>query len=189
MAVSRPETPDEMWRAFVAGVDDFLGRDSPLAQGIRNRSLRMERLQVFTLALQDVLNGEGVRAAKAAGWRVVTVGVGEVVASDVMEVPEKRMTSLSRDPRLASMLRVVHGIDDLPEVQRGGDYELRLLRIPAVLVDALWLQSKTNAGDLIIPVLSAGRELITGRKYEVDEFFEIVRPLAEGFREFDKRAG
>ena len=71
------------------------------------------------------MDGAGIKAVKEAGWRFLAGQIsGEVVSADVTDViPDKgqnappKMTSLSRDPLIASAIRAVHEVESLPDVK------------------------------------------------------------------------
>lgn len=189
MAVKRMDPPPEIREAFLKDITEFLGADSRIAQPIIEKSID-EALPVYTLTLEDILAQRlPSAAAPPAGWRLLIQEQGEVLASDVMNVPDEdetgrnapRMTALSRDRRLAAVSRIRKRL----EARGGGDYALKLMRIPGILVDAVWIAS--NSGDRIVPVLSAAEDLKTGQEYEAAEFFAIARRRAERFKAFDRR--
>ena len=68
----------------------------------------------------------------------------------------------------------VKTLHDLPEL-RAADYELRLLRIPALYMVALWLHM--TAGDLLVPLAPSpiGKE---GKPIPATEFFAELSHLA-----------
>ena len=190
MALIKPDASDQIRRALAAGVSDFMDPDDPLANDLRRTQLG---LHIFTLGLRDIVNTAGIQAAKPAGWRFLAGHLsGEVVAADVTEpIPgaaqnaTPKMTSLSRDPLIARAIRAIHEVETLPEVQEK-HYELQVLRIPGLLIEAFWLKSRDTGADLVVPVLTRSRELQVMRAYPIAEFLNIVRPMTTKFLEFDE---
>jgi hypothetical protein len=66
-----------------------------------------------------------------------------------------------------------------------GEYEARLLRIPALHVEALWLKSADAAWDRLVPLSPAPPPLRPGDVYEADLFFGEIEPQANESLRFD----
>ena len=192
MSVKRPNPSDQIRLALLAGVSDFMDPNDPLAKVLKTTRLG---LHIFTLGLRDIMNGAGLREAKAAGWRFLAGNLsGEVVAADIIQpLPgtaqngAAKMTSLSHDPVIADAIRAVNEVETLPEVQNR-NYELQVLRIPGLLIEAFWLKSHDAGGDLIVPVLTRARELSRMKAYPVADFLNIVRPMTAKFLAFEEYA-
>jgi len=184
MALIKPVPSDQTKRALLTGVADFIAKTDPLGNVLKQTPLG---LHVFTLRLQDIVNGVGIAGAKSAGWRFLAGSpFGPAVAGDVIERPgaAPKMTSVSRDPLIAAAIRATHEVETLPEVQRN-DYELRVVRIPGLLIEAFWLKSTAGGPDLAIPVLTRTKQLQPMKVYPLDEFLNIVGPLTRSFLAFD----
>jgi hypothetical protein len=192
MAIRRPNSSDQIRLALLAGLSDFMDTNDPLAKILKTTRIG---LHIFTLGLRDIMNGAGLQDAKAAGWRFLAGDPsGEVVAADVIQpLPgaaqngAAKMTSLSRDPIIADAIRAVHEVEKLPEVQNK-NYEIQVLRIPGLLIEAFWLKSQDAGADLIVPVLTRARELHRMRAYPVADFLNILRPMTEKFLAFEEYA-
>ena len=93
------------------------------------------------------------------------------------------MTELAHGPHITRARDAIRKIVTLPEVL-AHHYELRLLTIPALSVEAVWLKSQTRQPDLIVPYLT-----ITGlrsmRVYPADKFFKALEPAAQEVLESD----
>jgi hypothetical protein len=175
--------PDSAKRALAGGVADFLDLRDPLANELKQGNLG---LHVFSVGLEDIVEGQEIRGAKSVGWRFLTgARLGPAVACDVTERQEgsPKVTGVSRDPLISAAIRATHEIETLPAV-REKDYELRVLRIPGLLIEAFWLVSRTGETDLLVPVLTRSRLLKVMQPYPVAEFLNIVRPLIAKFRQF-----
>ncbi len=178
-----PIASDSTKRALAAGVADFLDLRDPLANVVKQGNLG---LHVFSVGLDDIAEGQEIRGAKSVGWRFLAGDrLGPAVACDVTERQDglPKMTAVFQDPLIASAIRATHEVETLPEV-RAKDYELRVLRIPGLLIEAFWLISRTGDTDLLIPVLTRSKLLQVMRPYPVAEFLNIVRPLIAKFRQF-----
>jgi hypothetical protein len=66
-----------------------------------------------------------------------------------------------------------------------GSFELRVLRIPALYVMALWLHGESGNRDVVIPMAPTHHLLEPGRAYEGGEFTSTLAPAASERLEFD----
>ena len=70
------------------------------------------------------------------------------------------------------------------------DYELAVIRVPALYLTAVWLKGKGGAADVIIPSESPMSPLTAGKRYSPEEFTAALKPAAEQrLRETDPRKG
>ena len=90
------------------------------------------------------------------------------------------MTGISLDPIIGRAIAAVREVAALPGVQEK-EYELRVLRIPGVLVEAFWLKSLNGSEDVMIPVLTSSVRFERMRSYLGGEFFNTVREMIPEF--------
>lgn len=70
------------------------------------------------------------------------------------------------------------------------DYDLTLLRVPALYLDAVWLKGRNGAPDVVIPNESPMSPLTPGQHYTVEQFTAALKPVADRLlRETDPRKG
>lgn len=145
---------------------------------------------VYTLGSQDLAAHRGLDAALFAGWRyLVQQDAGAVAA---VEIPTETNGNIEQTMQLnegqfvGATFEAVAAIEQSEEV-RGSDYELRLLRIPALYTVALWLHSGTGDRDLLMPIGQCHPALDTGRLYHPDEFTEALAGPAEELGRVDTR--
>jgi hypothetical protein len=186
MPLIQRTAPPELRSALATGVADFLNPNDRMTVDLARTPIG---LQIFTLGLNDIASGSGIQAAKPAGWRFLTGELlGDVAAAEVFQPSSgtlaARMTSFSRDPIIAGALRAIQEVETLPEVQ-AAQYELQVLRIPGLLIEAFWLKAPDPAASLIVPVLTRARELQAMHPYTVAEFLSIVRGMTTHFLTFD----
>ncbi|MFB4272971.1 hypothetical protein [Nonomuraea sp. GTA35] len=108
--------------------------------------------QVFTIGLDDIESGAGLAAARPVSWRYLVTAGSEVIASaettqDADGTPQAAEFTEGRF--VAATDKAVRSVRALPQVEKG-PFELRLLRIPALYLMALWLHSP--AADLLVPL-------------------------------------
>ncbi len=128
--------------------------------------------QAFNLGLDAVQAGRGVDAAQAVGWRFLLGQPAEhpTVAAEVADAGgQHEFSGLNRGPFVGQTLSAMKQAEQVEEV-KNGDYEPRLLRVPALYVVALWLKERTTGKDIVIPLDPAPPNLTPGRHYTADEF-------------------
>jgi len=137
--------------------------------------------QVFHLSLDDVLVGKGVSDARATGWRFLLGGRTSAHNGTVADVHGEGIAfefgGLNHGPQAVKMMDVLQQAERLPEV-RDGDFEPRLLRVPSLYVDAIWLKERQTGRDLIIPIPPSLPPLVVGRHYSAPEFEAVLRQEA-----------
>lgn len=140
------------------------------------RGARADRLdvstphQIFALELDDITGGGGLDRAQPVGWRYLIESEGQVIASaETMPAPDgtQQVAQFTEGPFVDATDKAVKTIRKLPKLEAAG-FELRLLRIPALYLMALWLHSPTE--DLLVPLQPSpiGKE---GKAMQAAEFF------------------
>jgi len=66
-----------------------------------------------------------------------------------------------------------------------GNYELRVLRVPALYVTALWLNDLLNHEDAVIPIPPTNELLKPSEVYTPSQFINILREPAQQKLRFD----
>lgn len=138
--------------------------------------------QVYNLGLDAIRDGKGLDAAQAVGWRFLLGQPSQdpTVAAEIHESGgQHEFSGLNRGPFVAQTLTAIKQAETTPEI-RDGDFEPRVLRIPALYVVALWLKERSTGKDILIPLDPAPTNLTPGRHYTADEF--AAELLAMGAR-------
>jgi hypothetical protein len=137
---------------------------------------------VFDLDLLDVAKGAGLDAARPSAWRFLALEGGQPVAA--AEVPSTAAgggaprAQVNTGTLVAGTFAAIRKAEDLPEV-RQGSYELRVLRIPALYVLAVWLKNDDAAGeDILFPVSPAPAGIHADRAYPPGELLDELRQPA-----------
>jgi hypothetical protein len=140
--------------------------------------------QVFLLSLNAAANNTGTINPPSDGWRFLTGhGVSETVLGRVVQVPPSntwKLTGVFYGERVSEALVATRHLVNLPEVATN-NYELRLLAVPGLNLEAFWLVAQ-NAGsvDLIIPFSQDQHVIPTPptSPYRIVTFLALIRPLA-----------
>jgi len=155
MPLNMPDPPGRIRdkaRATLGAVAGDLGVGLRGLRAARGEDLELSTPhQVFVMDPDDAEAGGGLARARPVGWRFLVESGGEVLASaesaDQLEGPGS--PSFAEGQAVTSTATAVRAAQALPQVAKGG-FELRLLRIPAMYLTALWLHA--SHADLLIPL-------------------------------------
>jgi hypothetical protein len=138
---------------------------------------------VYSLGLDQLSAGATIQDAEPVGQRFLVVD-GDTPVSSAEVTPEGGAFQANEGPFVAATLAAIEQAEQDPELT-DGRYELRLLRIPALYLMALWLKDDDGDGDLVIPLDPSPEPLEAGRHYRPDELVAELARMAEARSEFD----
>jgi len=143
---------------------------------------------VFDLGLDQLVANADLAQARSGGWRyLVMQGPSAIAAAEVTTDAVGQalsVSSVNRGPFVEATHAGIREAERLPPVQ-SGSFELRLLRIPALYIVALWLKDTADDADTIIPLAPAPNYLTPGHTYSVQAFLELTRGAARRQSVFD----
>lgn len=157
-------------RGFAAALSD--GHEPHWDEGLPH--------QAYNLGLDAINSGQGLAAAQPVGWRFLLGQPSQdpTVAAEVSHASgQHEFAGLNRGPFVAQTLSAMKKAELDSEV-RDGDFEPRLLRVPALYVVALWLKERTTGKDILIPLDPAPPSLTPGRHYTANEFMAELNALS-----------
>ncbi|HET6998209.1 MAG TPA: hypothetical protein VFI03_06430 [Solirubrobacterales bacterium] len=133
---------------------------------------------VYTLGLKDLAGNPGIDEAKPIGHRCLIMSNDDAVATAEIADPEgAEGVTTTRGPFTEATVATIDEVEGWDEV-RERDYELRLLRIPALYVMALWLHDGDGGEDLFSPLAPVPEGLDEHKRYTWAELTDILRPQA-----------
>jgi hypothetical protein len=143
---------------------------------------------VYVLLLPDILAGRGLAAARLVSWRYLLMEGARSVASAEVNTDENHshhsFATMHPGEANQATLQAIAQMQDSPTAA-AGDFELRLLRIPALTTVALWLYSPTENGALIA-IPPANPHFAQSQLYSQAEW-ETAMLAAAGAAEDDAR--
>jgi hypothetical protein len=152
-------------------------------------------LQVFVLGVDDVIGGVDLSAAKQGGWRFFA---GDAPGKTVLGTVSQRssgpwkLNAVYYGDRAYQLLKASKDLDSLPHVQ-GQNYNLQMLALPALNLDAFWLvaQPPDPRKDLLVLFRASGEKPIQGLDVPVSvpDFLAALRPLARRVKPATARTG
>lgn len=115
-------------------------------------------------------------------------GTGASVIADV-DARQNRFMSISEGAAVTSLgQRIQSTVTQMAKTN--GDYDLALIRVPALYLSAVWLKGRRGQPDIVIPDDSPKSPLTAGRHYTLDEFRAALKPVADQLlRETDPLKG
>jgi hypothetical protein len=140
----------------------------------------------YSLGLDRLLSGD-VGGARRVGVRVFETVRGKPVAFfDVDDAGEGAVRSASRSvPRLEAFAAAIGSAARL--VADAEETETRILQVPAVNFEALWVVPRTG-GSVLVPTLGAGG-LEPGRAYPLEKTLAALREAARPLADMDDTMG
>jgi len=219
MALVIPHPPDDVAGEFAAALPGFLGGEDgggAIHEGYAGSPPQIptweevsasgplvhDPQQVFVLGLGAAMHRD-IDAAGPAGWRLFAGNRQYKTVLGRMtrrrDLPGWKLAALHYgDPgagrdRVWELLEASNQIPELPEI-RSADYELRVLAVPALNLEAFWLHAlSTSYAGLVAPFPAAPNqpvpELNTARVYSMHEFLTKIAPLAERRNQSHPKSG
>jgi hypothetical protein len=148
----------------------------------------LQAQQVFYLSLKEAANNSGTINPPSAGWRFLAgnANSGQLLARVVQIPPSQtwKLTGVFYGQRVSDAIVASAYLQNLPEVG-SNDYELRVLTVPGLNMEAFWLVAQSvGSVDLVVPFPRAADQLIPSLKaqnpYKLVTFLALIRPLAGG---------
>jgi len=205
MALKKAEAKNEAevrW-ALLARLRDFIQPSESLHHPLTDIYRLLHTQAVYVVGLNDLVKS-GLAGAKLTSWRYLAGSAlghaagGEVSLLGPGDTP--RLNGLLYGPEVTVFVQSAdrflsqywQAYDD-----GDGEYELRILSIPGLLVEAFWLKcgsaqmgidsAASSAGygqtgaaaDHLIPFLGSSRRLELMRDYPIEEFLKITVRWAE----------
>lgn len=183
MALQRPEPPAPAAEAVRSTLQAFaqqaLFRTDALRRAQPERLALVEPHAVFSLGLGDLAGGAGTAAATPTGWRYLVRDGDRVIASADTIVTQESGTPghvfshFNESAFVASTAAAIETAGGLTQVAQG-DFELRLLSVPALHTMALWLHEPGGGSDLLLPLAPSPIDAAPGRPYSAADLLRIL---------------
>jgi hypothetical protein len=177
----QPEKDDKPVTNVVDRIELFLSPGDPSP---RDQGQQRYWQKVFRVRLDAVKKDKLV--PEIAGWRYL-IGMRSGNALYATIDSKGKMTGLSRGPEATVAFRAAQEIITLPEAAKK-DYHLWVLTIPGLLTECFWLKSTDKkVPDLVVPFFTS-QALRCGHVYGIDEFLDIIGPLAKARLDLERKA-
>jgi hypothetical protein len=139
--------------------------------------------EVYHLGLDAVESRRGIDAAEPVAWRYLSdPDTPASTAADIrVRTGEHEFAGLTRGPFVHAFAEAVQRLAGDPAFE-SGDFEPRLLQVPALYVVALWLKERDSSGDVFIPLPPANSAVEPGRRYYREQFEAALVQAASKMR-------
>jgi hypothetical protein len=142
-------------------------------------------LPVYRLGLDDIVGVDSLKRAVKVGWRyIVTPSDGGIGYADVNESAggAAKFASLARNRNAERLTEAVHLAEKLAPTLPG-DYEARILDVPALFQSALWLE---GSRPVFIPFIDRNRLSRADETVRVEPEFvpKLLRDAVGARRQF-----
>jgi len=192
MPIETPDPPDDVLEA----VRQSMARRAPRPGRLRRApdaaapaATVSAPQRIFTVDLDTLAHAERVEdTARATGWRFLVEEATEPVATaEVQDTTGAALPAqLTEGQFVRSTAEGLRAAETLAPVEEVA-FELRLVRVPALYLVALWLHA-TEREDLFLPLEPAPAPFEPGRAYAEPEFAELAAGLARQALEAQRAA-
>jgi hypothetical protein len=188
MTLRLPVVPDDTVEAVRSRLSALAGRpafpERALGRADPDRVALAVPHDVYVLGLDRLAAGVTLADATLVGRRFLVLDGDAPVASAEM-AGEGAEFQTTEGPYVASTASAIARAEQDPELAKA-DYELRLLRIPALYFVGIWLKREGGAGDdVVIPLEPAPAGFVAGRSYAPAELLDLLREQARARLELD----
>ncbi len=192
MPLSAAEAPNRVLDEVRSTLNEFAKRGrfrtAALARARVDRLTLAVPHPVYTLSLQDLVDGRRLRDARLVAWRYLVEADRRPIASAEVIVESEgkppRFSQFNEGPFVQSTAAAIDELQSRSELQEVS-YEFRALQIPALYVVALWLTDQSGERDLVRALEPTPQYLEPERLYPEGEFLEQIRQPARIQLAFD----
>lgn len=193
MSIQYPRPPADTERLAATGISILMrhpqimtSSGAPFAMLTPDEVTLSAPHPVFNLEIPDCLERRPFAQSRHVGWRYLVRANSESIATSEVAVGQdgepSEFAQLNGGPFVRSTERIFDEVSGIPEVSEG-TYEVRMLRMPALYVMALWLRGIEGHDDLVMPLEPAPSFLNPRHTYHEGEFLDaLAGPARERLR-------
>lgn len=194
--------PDEAVEAVKNGLELMASKGAlstpRLSNTLANRTgapLLEEALPVYHLGLSDLAESPDIKASIQTGWRYPIRQNGEILAhaeTDIDQSKKHFFAGIHEGPFAEGVTEALKAAEEQSEI-KAGNFEVRLLFIPALHVAALWLVDKKDNSNFAVPIEPTPASLIPNKLILLEDLLTILQDKAKSALAFyqngDTRVG
>jgi|SRR5215469_9982934 len=152
-------------------------RIAPLASATPAQISLTSPHAVYNIDLDDILSNNPLSTARFTAWRfIVGANPNQPAAAEMIGDPQgttATFSSVNDGPFVAGTIAALQNLAADPTFAKG-DWEGRLLRIPALFVMAIWAHGKNTGEDMLRPIAPAPSFLDVNKTYTWPQFREAL---------------
>lgn len=184
MAINLPTPPEEGLEVLRAAITRLMRRPEThtfaATAGVAPQYISVTAPhRVYFVGADEVAAGRLLEAALLEGWRyIVLARERPLFAAELSFVAEGKPLEFSHSnagPYVEGTIKGVRVAEGL-EVIRSGNFELRLLEVPSLSLNALWFHAEGR--DFLLPMPPAPSELSPYHLYTEKELLAILSAVA-----------
>lgn len=140
-----------------------------------------QALPVYNMGLSDLVSARKEKELNQTGWRYTIKQNNEIIAhaETVIDQNGKDLfAGTNEGPLVEGTARAIKAAEKQNEVKQG-NYEVRLLFIPALHISALWLVDKEGKADLAIPVEPTPSPLTPNKLMPLGDLLAFLKDQAK----------
>lgn len=180
--------PDEAAEAVRNGLEQMASKGAFSTPRLRSAFIEKaqapsteQALPVYNLGLSDLVKDRNVRASTQTGWRYTLKQNNETIAhaETVVDRNGKNLfAGTNEGPLVEGTAKAIKAAEKQSEIKKG-NYEVRLLFVPALHVTALWLVDKESRADLAMPTEPAPAPLVPNKLMPLENLLEFLQEQAK----------
>ncbi|HEV7570921.1 MAG TPA: hypothetical protein VGQ21_05430 [Thermoanaerobaculia bacterium] len=178
-----PTAPPEAFTRLKEGLGPLLAEELDIIDD-SDYSIEIARPQpIYTAGLTDVLSGDLLGNVRLTSWQFLVLRARQPFGSGEVDVERGAAGNetliyggFHLGPYARSVVRTLHIAEVLPPVIER-DYEVRILRIPAVFLYCVWLHGEGH-DDLLLPCKPAPTPLVENTVLAPATIAAALRDLA-----------
>lgn len=153
------------------------GINRQFASATANTISLSEPYRSYSLSLEDLAQGKGLKDATLGDWHYLVFSGGVTIAdAQLAEVGgHVEFSSLNHGAMAPSTVSALNLAENSPQLQ-GKTVELRLLFVSALHFVAIWLHA--DGEDVLIPIEPTPKELAVTQLYSEASLFTLLKPAA-----------
>jgi hypothetical protein len=135
---------------------------------------------VHVLGLDQLAKGEDVKKSPVKLWTHLLHGEGgpAPIAEADLDASNHGFAALTEGDPITALGKRIRALEAEGK-SSDKDYDLAMIRVPALSLTAVWMKGRGGAPDVIIPNESPQSPLTAGKRYTVAEFNAALRPIAQ----------
>ncbi|MGE7957411.1 hypothetical protein ACQKQA_12615 [Pseudomonas sp. NPDC089530] len=154
------------------------GVNRQFAQATAAKVSLSEPYRGYSLSLDDLAQGKGLKQATLGDWHYLVFSDGVSIAdAQLAQVGgQVEFASLNHGALAAATVNALNLAENTPHLQ-GRTYELRLLFVSALHVAAIWLHASDE--DVLIPIEPTPKHLASTKLYSEAALLALLAPAAQ----------
>lgn len=164
-----------------------ISRNAELNQAILNyivpQELRIsEPLPVYMVGLQDVAKSQLLSKAFFTGWRYLASEKKAIATIDLVENEQHQfvVAGISVGSLVEAFVSTQEYAASLPEFKTG-QWEMRLLQVPALYMIMFWLHDFKDFNNILIPMMETYQELKLRNSYREADVINVLKEAADHY--------